>query len=103
VSGESLPVLKEVLLTLTLKRRPPKMWVFVASITNEFILGLDILRVYDASVDLGRQTLRLAEEEESLWSPGERPRPSRLVEVKDQMIPAKCERILMARLDSPSE
>jgi hypothetical protein len=29
------------------------MWVFVAKVTNGVILGLDILRAYDASVDLG--------------------------------------------------
>jgi hypothetical protein len=46
------------------------MWVFVANITKEFILGLDILRVYDASADLGRQTLLLAEEEVSLRKHG---------------------------------
>jgi hypothetical protein len=56
VSGESLPILKEVLLTLTLGRHPPRMWV-IADITNELILGLDILCAYDASVDIGRQTL----------------------------------------------
>jgi hypothetical protein len=71
--------LKEVFLTLTLGRRPLKIWVFVANITNEFILGLNILRAYDASVDIGRQTLRLAEEEIPLWSPGAGPRPSSLV------------------------
>jgi hypothetical protein len=60
VSGEALPIIKEVFLTLTLGQRPLKIWVFVADITNEFILGLDILRAYDATVDIGRQTLRLA-------------------------------------------
>jgi hypothetical protein len=56
-------MLNEVFLTL-------KMLVYVTNITNKCILGLDILRAYDASVGLGRQTLRLAEEEVSLWSPG---------------------------------
>jgi hypothetical protein len=51
-------------------RRPLKSLVFVANITNEFILELDILRAYDASVGLGRQMLRPAEEEVLLWSPG---------------------------------
>jgi hypothetical protein len=46
-------------------------------------LGLDILRAYDASVDIGRQTLRLAEEEIPLWSPGVGPRPSSLVVAKE--------------------
>jgi hypothetical protein len=47
VSVESLHILKEFLLPLNLGRRPLKMWVFVANITDELILGLDILRAYD--------------------------------------------------------
>jgi hypothetical protein len=100
VSGESLPILKEVLLTLTLGHGPLKMWLFIANITDEFILGLDILHAYDASVDIGRQKLRLAEEEASLWSPGAGPRPSSLVVAKDHVIPAQCEGIVMARMES---
>jgi hypothetical protein len=37
--------------------------VFVADITDDFILGLDILRAYDASVDIGRRVLRLGQDE----------------------------------------
>jgi hypothetical protein len=99
-SQKALPILKKVLLTLTLGRRPLKCWVFVADITSEFILGLDILRAYDASVDLGRQTLRLAEEEVSLCNPGEGPRSSSLVVAKDHVIPAQCEGIVMARMEN---
>jgi hypothetical protein len=62
-SGEVLPILKEVFLTLTLGQRSLNIWVLIANITNEFILGLDILRAYDAYVDLGCQMLHLAEEE----------------------------------------
>jgi hypothetical protein len=47
----SLPNLKEVCLTLTLGWHPLKTWVFVADITKEFILGLDIPCAYDALVD----------------------------------------------------
>jgi hypothetical protein len=72
------------------------MWVFVVNIINGFILGLDILRAYDAAVDLGHQTLRLAEEVIIT-----QPRPSSLVVTKDQVIPAQCEGIVMARLESP--
>jgi hypothetical protein len=96
VSGEAFPILKEVFLTLILGRRPLKIWVFVADIT-EFILGLDIMHAYDASVDIGGQALRLAVEV-SLWSP--EPRPSSLVVAKDQVIPARCEGIIIATLDS---
>jgi hypothetical protein len=67
----------------------------------DFDFGLDILRAYNASVDLGRQTLRRAEGEVALWSPGAGPRPSSLVVAKDQVIPAKCEGILMATWESP--
>jgi hypothetical protein len=76
------------------------MWVFVANITDELILGLDILRAYDALVDIGRQTLRLADEEVSLWSPGARPHPS-LVVANDHVIPAQYEGIVMARMENP--
>jgi hypothetical protein len=47
-------------------------------------LGLDILHAYDASVDLGHQTLRLAEEEVSLWSPGAGTWPSSLIVAKNK-------------------
>lgn len=67
VSGEALPILKEVFLTLYLGRGPLKILVFT-NITNKFTLGLDILHTYDISVALGHQTLCLAEEEVSLWS-----------------------------------
>jgi hypothetical protein len=50
-------------------RHPLKIWVFITNITNEFILGLDILHAYEISVDPGRQTLHLAEEKVSPWSP----------------------------------
>jgi hypothetical protein len=62
--------------------------------------GLDILRAYGASVGIGRQTLRLAEEEVSLWSPGAAPRSSSLI-VEEQVIPAECEGTVMARLERP--
>jgi hypothetical protein len=42
--------MKEVRVVLTLGRRPLRTWVLVANITDEFILGLDILRAYETSV-----------------------------------------------------
>jgi hypothetical protein len=87
--------------TLTLGRRPLEIWVFVTDITDELILGLDILHTYDASLDLGRQMLRLGEEEVSLWSPHLDPQPSCLVVGDDQVIPAQCGRVVMAQLESP--
>jgi hypothetical protein len=85
-------VLKEALVELTLRQRALRIWVFVAEVTDEFILGLDFLRAYDASVDLGRHLLRLRQEEVTLWRPGARPKSARLSEVGDEVIPARCER-----------
>jgi hypothetical protein len=39
VSWEAFPILKEVILTLTLRRRPLKIWVLVSNITNKFIVA----------------------------------------------------------------
>jgi hypothetical protein len=86
VSGEALPILKEVFLTLTQGRLPFKIWVFIVNITNVFFLGLIVLCTYDASVDLGHQTLLLAKEEVSAWTPGVGPRSSSLVVASDHPI-----------------
>jgi hypothetical protein len=79
------------------------MWVFVANITDEIIFELDKLRAYDASVDIGRQKLRLAEEELSLCSTGAGPRTSSLVVAKEHVIPTQCKGIVKARMESPLE
>jgi hypothetical protein len=49
---ETIPVLKEALVELILERSTFKTWVFVADITDDFILGLDVLQALDALVDL---------------------------------------------------
>jgi hypothetical protein len=51
-SRETLPILKEVFMTLTLGRRPLKTWMFIANITDEFVLGCDVLHASYAAVDL---------------------------------------------------
>lgn len=66
VSGEAHLSRKEIFLTMTLEPCPLKNLVFFTSITNVIIFELDILRAYDAFVDLGRQQQRLAEIELSL-------------------------------------
>jgi hypothetical protein len=59
-SGRKIPAVREALVELTLGQRGLKIWVFVADITEEFILGLDNLRAYHATVDVGRHRLRPA-------------------------------------------
>jgi hypothetical protein len=66
-SGETIPVMKESLVELNLWQRALGFRVFFAEVTDEFILGLDVVRAYDASVDLGRRLLRLGQEEVTLW------------------------------------
>jgi hypothetical protein len=41
--------------------------MFVAEISDEFFLGLNILHIYDAYMVIGHHMLRLGEEEMSLW------------------------------------
>jgi hypothetical protein len=69
VSGEIFPILMEALVELTLGQHPLMTWAFVARITDEFILGLDIPQVHCASLDLGHCVLQLGEEEVLLWRP----------------------------------
>jgi hypothetical protein len=60
-------------ITAELHKRDPSTKVFVISITNEFILGLDVMHAHDASVDLRRRVLQLSDEELPLWQPRARP------------------------------
>jgi hypothetical protein len=76
-AGSTLPILNEALVKLTLGRRPITTRVFVANITDEFILALDVVYAHDASVDLRRHARRLGDELEPLWDPGARPCASR--------------------------
>jgi len=73
-SGETIPVLKEALINLTLGWQAVRIWVFIAEVINEFILGLDVLRAYDVSMDLGCHLLRLGRMEVTLWRPGAQPK-----------------------------
>ena len=100
VSGETIPVL-EALVELTLGWRALRIWVFVAEVTDELILHLDVLWAYDTSVDLGRNLLRLGQEEVMLWRPGTQPKSTRLCLVGDEVILARCKRVVMAKLEAP--
>jgi hypothetical protein len=62
-SGETMPVMKDAHVELTMGQRTLRSWVFVADIADDFILGLDIQRAHDASVDIGRRVLRLGQDE----------------------------------------
>jgi hypothetical protein len=56
---------------LTLGHRPLKIFMFIAEITDEFILRMDLLRIYNASDDLGCYVLRVGQEDILSWSPQE--------------------------------
>jgi hypothetical protein len=64
------------------------------------ILGLDVLRAFNASVDVGRHVLRIGREEVSLWNPKARPRSSTLTLLNDEVIPARCERVVLTQPDA---
>jgi hypothetical protein len=59
-SGRTIPVVREALRKLTQGQRALNSWVFVADITEEFILGLGNRRAYHATVDEVRHGLRPA-------------------------------------------
>jgi hypothetical protein len=71
------------------------MWVSVAEITDKLTMGSSWDWTYCAPVDIGCQTLLLAEEEISLWRPGAGTRLS------IHMIPAQCEGIVISRMTNP--
>jgi hypothetical protein len=91
-SEESLPILKEASAELTLGQRPESIWVFVAGITNELILGQDVLHTYDASVDLRRYTPQLGEVEALLLMS----RSSILVVASEQVVSARIKGVGLA-------
>jgi predicted aspartyl protease len=96
-SGETIPVMREAHVELTLGRRPLRIWVLCANTTDELILGLDVLRDCNASVDVGRGVLRIGQEVVSLWNPRTRTRSSRLTILNDEVSPARCERVVLTR------
>jgi hypothetical protein len=57
--------------------------VFVVEVTDELILGLNILCAFDSSEDLGRDLLRLGQEELTLWRPGSQPKSAKFSVVGD--------------------
>jgi hypothetical protein len=86
---------------LILGRGPINIWVFVAEIANEFIVGLDVLSIYAASVNLGRHTLRLGDEEVFVSRSRAIARSCRLVLGSEQVMPTICNGVVMTRPESP--
>jgi hypothetical protein len=89
-SVETIHVLKEALVELTLGRSDLKIFMLDAEITNEIILRLDVLWADDASVDLECRTPRLDREVVSLCRHEARPRSSKLPLSSDEVIPDSC-------------
>jgi hypothetical protein len=96
--GEIIPIVKKELVELTLWRHTLRIWVFFAEVTDEFILGLNILQANDALMDLERQLLRLGQEVMTLWNPGALQRSSGLTLVRDGVFPTRYEREVTARI-----
>jgi hypothetical protein len=56
-SGRMITVVREALRELTMGQSTPNIWVFVTDITDELLLGLDILRAYHVTVGVGHHGL----------------------------------------------
>jgi hypothetical protein len=63
----------EVLVEMALGQGPICIWVFAANITDEFILGPDIIYAHDASVEFRCHVLQLGNKEMSLRHTGAQP------------------------------
>lgn len=85
-SGWTHPFLKEAVVELTLPRSPIPVWVLIIEITDEFILGLDVLHSCGAFVYQGPHMLQLCQEELSVWSPWAWHWSSCLVALSDHVI-----------------
>jgi hypothetical protein len=95
--------MKEASANLTLGRRPLLTWVFVANITDEFILGLDVLQSHDASTDLRRHVLQLGDEEVPLWRPGVRAHSSPYMKANSEMAETRYGTVAIVRLEGHME
>jgi hypothetical protein len=73
--------------------------VFVANISNEFILRMDVLHAHDASVDLVWHVLQTADEEVSLWCPGVRLHSSPYMKRNSEVAATWCGRDVAACLE----
>jgi hypothetical protein len=56
-SSETIPAVNQTRVELNPGRRTLGIWVFVADITDDLILGLYTLRAYYSSLDIGRRVL----------------------------------------------
>ena len=92
-SGETLSILKEALVTLTMGWRPLTTWVLVADITDEFVLAFNVLRAHSASVELKRLMLQMRRGEVSLQRPEARPRSHPAARGDSDVAVARCGRV----------
>jgi hypothetical protein len=74
--------------------------MFVAIITDEFTLGLDVLRARDAAKDLKCLVLRLGKE---VAEPGVRPRSAPCTKGNSDVPAARCGTVAAVRLKEPLE
>jgi hypothetical protein len=58
-SGEIISILKETLVKMTLEQCLLMACMFVANISNEFVLRMDVLHAHGASVDLVWHVLQI--------------------------------------------
>jgi hypothetical protein len=77
--------------------------MLVASITDEFILGLNVLRTHDASVDFGRRVLRLDDKKVSLCSSELRLHLSPYMNGKGDVVATQCRRVVAVRAEDIME
>jgi hypothetical protein len=78
-------------------------WVFVANISNKFILRMDVLHAHNASMDLGCCVLQMDDEEVPLWHHGVRPHSSSYMNRNSEVAGTWCGRVVVMKLEGPPQ
>jgi hypothetical protein len=77
--------------------------MFTTSITDEFILELDIMHAHDASVDFRHHVLQLGDEEVPLRHPGVRLHSTPCTNGNSEVAVAQCDRVVVVWLQGSME
>ena len=100
-SGETIPVLKESLVELTLGQQALRIWVFRRRGYGWVHLGVRCFAGLRCICGPRTPSATTGKEEVTLWRPGAQPKSARLSLSGDEVIPARCERVVVARLEAP--
>ena len=100
-SGKKVPVRGEADIVIALGRKTIRATVFVLPIADEFILGLDFLRVHKFIIDMQRNVINSESNCVELNLPSRRNKelmkPTKLIVLEEELIPPFSEVFIMTK------